>query len=164
MKSAAAIVVDGVLRKPVGGTPIPQGVALYHGLCAAFNVVLVVEHSVLDMPELQRFLDVEQLYSHGSVAYGIRPGMSGAETRVRQAERLRNAGYALDLVVEPNPEVAAALYAAGFNVLHFMHAAYQRPDWRPDFEGGQRPWDELVAEQQRAAALRAADNRTGSAE
>lgn len=164
MKSAAAIVVDGVLRKPVGATPIPEGVALYHGLCSAFNVVLVVEHSVVDMAELQCFLDTEQLFSHGSVAYGIRPGMSAPETRVRQAERLRNQGYALDLVVEPDPEVAAAVFAAGFHVLHFMHAAYQRPDWRPDFQGSQRPWDELVEQQQHLARLRAEDNRVGSAD
>lgn len=159
MKSTAAIVVDGVLRKPVGGTPIPAGVALYHALCAAFNVVLVIDGSAADEEELQHFLDTEMLTTHGLIAYGIRADLDAPRTRVMQAGRLRQAGYALDLIVEPDPVVSAYLFNAGNNVLHFMHAQYARPDWRPDAESGQRNWADLVREETRAAQLRAEDNR-----
>jgi hypothetical protein len=164
MKSAAAIVVDGVLRKPVGGTPIQAGLTLYHGLCAVAAVALVVDGSAAEDEDLQHFCFTEDLHHHAQVVHGIRPGLSRAQTRVEQAARLRAAGYALDLVVEPDPEVSAALLTAGFNVLHFAHAAYTRPDWRPDFKRGQQAWDELVEEQKRAARLRAEDNRIGSVE
>jgi hypothetical protein len=162
MKSAAAIVVDGVLRKPVGGTPIREGLSLYAGLCAAYNVVLL--RTGEDDAEFDHFLVSENLYSHSNVFPWIITGGADDVTRSMQVSRIRNSGYAVELVVEPNPVIAAALLHAGFNVLHFMHAAYARPDWRPDFKSEQRPWDELVSEQQRVAKLRAADNRVGSAE
>lgn len=164
MKSTAAIVVDGVLRKHVGGTPISAGIALYHALCSAFNVVLIIDGGMGDSQELEHFLDTEQLVTHGMVAYGIRPGLDPGPTRVLQAGRLRQAGYALEFIVEPDPAVARDLFREGINVLHFMHARYARPDWRPDYQSSQPTWDTLVAEEAKAAKLRAEDSRIGSVE
>lgn len=157
MKSAAAIVVDGVLRKPVGGTPIPQGIALYRGLCAAFNVVLL--RSDTDDDGFEDFVVTEMLTGHSNVIPWVTTGEPVG--RVRQVGRLRGWGYAVDLVVEPDPRNCLYLYQAGFNVLHFLHAAYARPDWRPDFEGNRQPWEEMVAYAQQAAKLRAEDDRIG---
>jgi hypothetical protein len=162
MKSTAAIVVDGVLRKLVGGTPIPAGIALYHGLCTAFNVVLLRTEE--DDAEFEHFLIGEALDRHANVFPWGHQHHDDRGTRFIQVNRIRAAGYAVELVVEPDPAKATHLFTSGFNVLHFMHAAYQRPDWRPDFEHEQRPWDDLVAAQQHAAKLRAADNRVGSTE
>lgn len=156
MTSVAAITVDGVLRNLVGGTPIREGIGLYHSLCSRFNVVLL--RSENNDAEFEAFLLSENLDTHSNVLPWTSWDDGG---RVGQASRVRRGGYDVSLVVEGDPGVCRELFLAGLNVLHFMHALYARPEWRPDALRGQRAWDVLVAEQHAQAALKAADKRMG---
>lgn len=152
MRSAVAIVIDGVLRREIGYQPIPEGLALYHVLAGSYNVVLLADQPEED-EELEHFFHVESLTRHSMVYY------STEKDRAGQLTWLRNTGYALDFVVEPDPLLSADLFERGFNVLHFMHAQYARPDWRPDFARGVVPWDELVHHEAAVKSVKAGDQR-----
>jgi hypothetical protein len=81
------------------------------------------------------------------------------DRRANQVLRLRNSGMLLDFVVEADPYNSARLFEKGFNVMHFMHAQYARPTWRPDFEREITPWEELVQQETAIRLAKAADKR-----
>ncbi len=155
MKSSVAITIDDVLRK-ADGHPLPEGIRLYKTLADMYNLVLLSD----DQEEnefLDEFLRVEALDAHSQISYRL--DMYQGSPRVAQVQRLRNAGFALDFVIEPDPEKSARLMMAGFNVLHFMHRQYARPDWRPDYERADNSWDTLVRRELQQKLNRAADAR-----
>lgn len=158
MKSAVAIVIDGVLRREIGGQPIPEGLALYRTWVNAYNVVLLADVAEAD-EELEHFYQVEQLRAHGMTKYAPLSEIDPALARVWQVMSLRNSGYALSWVIEPDPVKSAAIFGQGFNVLHFMHAQYTRPQWRPDERHEVAAWDDLVRRETELKSLKASDNR-----
>jgi hypothetical protein len=155
VKSAVAIVIDGVLRREIGYQPIPEGLELYRVLAPHYNLVLLADdYGEAYEEELDHFMHVEQLRQHGMVYY------SGDKDRVGQVNWLRNTGRNLAFVIEPDPLQSADLMLAGFNVMHFMHAQYTRPDWRPDAGHNVAPWDELVRHEVALKGAKASDKRT----
>lgn len=152
------------MRHEIGHRPIPEGIALYRELALGWNTILLASGDQPDYAaEVEHFLRVEQLREHSRVLYGT--GMHGFVgfrpwSRIEQVNRLRNSGHSITFVVEPDPEVSAELYANGFNVMHFMHAQYTRPQWRPDYEAPVTAWDELVAQETAIKALKTEDKRT----
>lgn len=151
MKSTAAIVIDGVLRKPVGGGPIPVGILLYRSLASVFNIVLLSDETHAS-EELAFWMLSEGIVSYGSSILFPRVD-DPKEARVTQVNRARRIGYAVDLVVEPDPGKATALLQAGYNTLVFTSAAFTDPAWRPDTGKGLTPWDDLAAETARRSML-----------
>jgi hypothetical protein len=142
----------------VSYAPIPVGISLYHSLASVFNVVLVSdgEQKIVDS-----WLDLEGLNKHGTVVYSdfLLDQKSVQERRYEQIHSLRARGFAVTVVVEPDPVVASYLLANGYSVLNFLHSSYALPQWRPDYEKRQKPWNQIVEEVNKQAELRAIDQR-----
>lgn len=155
MKSAVAITVEGILMKPVSNSPMKSGLLLYHGLSAVATVILLtdyVEDNVLD-----NWLLLNGLASHAQVIYH-------GQSRVMQVNKLRQQGYALELIFEPDPAVVAELIKEGYSCCNFIHAQYAVPSWRPDYESRVRPWDEIAEQVAYQAYMKAKDGRLASRE
>jgi hypothetical protein len=151
--------IEGVLMRPVAQSPISEGLLIYRGLASVAAVILIsgeTEQRVID-----GWLLTQNLTQHGQVIYPDKQmrHYSVAENRVLQVNRLRAIGYALELVIVPEPDVAARLIEEGYNCLQFTHAAYAVPSWRPDYAGAVRPWDELSRQVADQARLRSVDER-----
>ena len=158
MPSTAVLTIEGVLQKYVSYAPIPVGLVLYHALATNFNIALVTEG---EKEQVDYWLNLEGLTTHGTVIYNDKTleRLSIQARRLRQINTLHSRGFAIDLVVEPDPVVASVLLNGGYSVLNFLHYAYALPQWRPDFEPKVKPWDSLKEEAELAAVLKAADVR-----
>ena len=156
--SACVITVEGVLQKITTSAYIPLGLQLYHGLAETFNLLLVSDSS---KEELDYWLRLENLNKHGAVVYNdeFLQKFSVEERRQKQVVSLRNRGYNIDLVVEPDPAIASRLLFSGFSVLNFLHSAYAIPEWRPDYEEKVVPWNELEERVRQDAILKQKDER-----
>jgi len=156
MKSAAAITISGVLRKSVGGTPIPAGTLLYRALAPLSALILLADHPETDWQasgELSDWLMVNNFTAHADI-------VPLDSTRLAQVNKLRARGYALEFVIEPDPAEAGKLIKEGHSVLSFLHAQYAVPSWRPDYEQPLTPWDDLAAGVEHQARMRAHDAKT----
>lgn len=158
MASTAVITLEGVLQKNVSYAPIPVGLVLYHALSSSFNLVIVSDNYET---EVDYWLSLEGLNKHGTVICNdfTLAELPTHKRRLRQVNLLRSRGFAIDLVVEPDPACAATLLNAGYSVLNFLHHIYALPQWRPDFEPKVRPWQELEQEAITSALLKAQDAR-----
>ena len=160
---AIAVTVEGVLRKVAGGQPIAVGVDLYYGLATRAKLILLTDELETARDELEHWLRVEGMNEHAQILWNDPVWGIYAESpdtrRVHQCNRARLHGHVVDLVVEANPLVSAALIESGYNVLTFSHAEYSVPAWRPDYKFKPAPWDQLVQRVEREAELRAADER-----
>ncbi len=156
--NTAVITLEGVMQKTVSYAPIPVGISLYHSLASVFNVVIVSDG---EQKIVSEWLDLEGLNKHGTVIYTdfLLSQKPAQERRLEQVKGLRSRGFAVTLVVEPDPVVASYLLANGYSVLNFLHSEYALPQWRPDFEKKQKPWNKIVEEINTQAALKAIDQR-----
>lgn len=137
------MLLEGVLRRD-NGQLIPQGLMLYNALLPQ-RVVLATELS----PELvEHFLKTNKLTKHVKVIYEA-PFTVTAES----------IGYRPELYVDPSPVRCADAMARGITTLLFAAPKYQRPEWRPDRDRGQRPWHEILDELDRQAEASARDSR-----
>lgn len=142
--------VRGVLRKTVGGAIIPEGIDLYKGLASVGQVVLVLHGE--DAEETTAWLELHGLARHAWVS------AAGALA----AGELRREGYDLGMIVVAEPEEALYHITHGLNTLLFTHARYAQPSWRPDTRKGVQPWQAIVEETAKQAAMKAADERLRS--
>lgn len=156
--SACVIAVEGVLQKITTSAPIPLGLQLYHGLAETFTLLLVSDSS---KEELDYWLRLENLNKHGVVVYNdeFLQKFTVEERRQKQVVSLRNRGYNIDLVVEPDPIIASKLLFSGFSVLNFLHSAYALPTWRPDYEEEIVPWEQLEERVRKDTILKQKDER-----
>lgn len=156
--SSVAINVDGVLRKQVSSVPIPIGIALYHSLSPNFNLLLYSESG---RKELDYWLSLEALNKHAAVEYNEdnRVWLEPVSRKVTQVNSLRQRGYHIDLVIEPDPAASSALLTIGYTVMTLTHAQYAMPQWRPDYTEHPKSWAELEQQAIRLAELRALDER-----
>lgn len=127
------------MQQLVTTAPIQIGIQLYHGLLSTFNVLLVTDDT---KEKTDYWLRIENLNKHGAVLYGEKTEASRIR-RIKQVNTLRSRGYAVDLVIEPDPSIAAELLRNGYNICSFLHSSYAYPTWRPDFEGEERGWEEI---------------------
>ena len=158
MSATVAIVMDGVLAKDVGEGLIPQGRRLYMGLAEAYKIAVVTDRT--DSEAVKYWLLVNGFDRH---PYLILPHLKDpedpAERRMQQISRLRQAGCNVELLIEPNPQVAAHVMRHGVAVLNYLHPNYSNPRFRPDYSENITPWSELVDEVERQRALREEDKR-----
>jgi hypothetical protein len=156
--NTAVITLEGVLQKNVSYAPISVGLSLYHSLTSVFNVVLVSDG---EQKEVSQWLDLEGLNKHGTVVYSdfLLDQKTAQQRRLAQIHSLRARGFAVTVVVEPDPIIASYLLANGYSVLNFLHSEYALPQWRPDYERQQKPWSQIVEEVNTQAELRAIDHR-----
>lgn len=145
--NVALIAIEGVLRKTVGGQPIPEGRRLYVSLASTGRIILM-EH---DIGSNEEWLELNGCVQHDFLVHG--------PDTVPLVNRLRREGYDVDLVIVPDPEEAQRLIGAGVNTMLFTHAQYSHPDWRPDTARGVQPWDSITQQVAAQARAKAADAR-----
>ncbi|MEU7278616.1 hypothetical protein AB0A69_07480 [Streptomyces sp. NPDC045431] len=138
------IAIDGVLKRPDSDAVIPAGQLLYHGLAETHVVHLADEHDTFNSSKAlaQNWLKRSGFTKHIRV---IKPSPSQRYGLLGGLQSLR-ADLHVDLVVVADPTVAADLLAAGYTTVLFTHPRYHRPQWKPDYRGEPRAWDNLVAE------------------
>lgn len=173
--SAAAMTVNGVLRRLSGGTPIPVGRSLYYGLAAQFQLILLANHAS-EKDELQHWLELEGLNDHAMIIYpdAVAGELFMPDRRYAQVTYARSQRFDLILTVDPDPAVTRLLFENGYTVMTFSHQSYALPEWRPDFnfapyeindegilkEQLATPWDDLSEQVAHNAWLREKDKRT----
>jgi hypothetical protein len=153
----ALFAIDGVLRKLIGSSPIPEGIRLYQSLCATGQVVLLLD-DWKTREQVEAWLELNGLVGHAFISY------AEGQSHLYLANRLRRQGYEVDMVVEPDPWMAGEMIKSGLNTLLFTHSQYSHPSWRPDAGKGIQAWQSIVDETARQAALKALDARLGNEE
>lgn len=151
--SVALIVVDGVMRKLVGGGPIAEGIRLYLSLCMTGRVILLADTPPTGPAQVLDWLELNGCTKHSFVDFAL------GQTHLYLANRLRRQEYDIDFVVEPDPGMAQELIKAGFSTLLFTHSRYAQPSWRPDERPGVRPWNDITQQVADLARMKAADER-----
>ena len=146
--NVALIAIEGVLRKMVGGQPIPEGRRLYVSLANTGRIILVEDDG---FGGNQEWLELNGFVQHDFTVYGSDVEML--------ANRLRREGYDVDLVIVPDPVEAQQLISSGINTMLFTHAQYSHPEWRPDTDSGVRPWDDITKQVADLARAKAKDAR-----
>lgn len=140
--ATALMVVNGVLRDDQK-RPIPEGIALFHALSQGYRVVLAVEDKIVDA----HWLMMEGLTGYQELLDENVPGaLRGQEETLSQVEFLLGRGQQVGIVVLANPQSAAFVVERGVTVSLFVHPRFTRPEYRPDWNGGMRRWDDIVAE------------------
>ncbi|RZU35991.1 hypothetical protein EV284_3474 [Streptomyces sp. BK022] len=158
MTATVAIVIEGVLMREVGDAVITQGQRLYWGLMESYKVALITDDT--DVEPVQHWLKVNGFNKHPYlIPAHLKDPEDEGQRRLKQISRLRQAGCNVELVIEPNPQIAAYLMAHGIGVLNYLHPNYSNPRFRPDYQDTVTPWSELVGEVERQRALREEDPR-----
>lgn len=153
--STFVITVNGVLRHPRTKALNLQGMHLYRALATTGRLALLGDE---DQDGTEWFLRTNGLREHAYlITEEATDGPTPASRRLVQVARLRSKGYAIEAVIEPDPEVSAALLDAGIPVLTYLHPQYSTPSFRPDFDRTARPWDHLVSTVDYQIELRAND-------
>ncbi len=151
----ALVAIEGVLRKTMGGSPVPEGIRLYRSLAATGQVVLLLDDWKI-REQVDAWLELNGLVQHAFVSY------AEGQSHLYLANRMRRQGYEIDMVVEPDPWMASEMIKSGLNTLLFTHSQYSHPSWRPDAGKGIQAWQSIVDETARQAALKALDARLGT--
>lgn len=147
--------VEGVLMKSIGGTPIPEGLMIYNAFAAVSAVILLSRET--HQEEIEDWLLVNGYALHAGLLCGFGDITVNA---VSQVNSLRVSGYAVSLVIDPEPGNILALCSAGYNTMQFIHTLYAVPSWRPDYEEAHAPWAEVAETISRIRRQKAADRRT----
>jgi hypothetical protein len=146
---AAAICLDGVLRKPLDVEAQDFGASyLYGALTSEFRVIVLgTEDSARD----EHFLLINGMDRHAELEpEDPADGPERSQRILGQLRRLRARGFQFEFVVVPDPQSAVDMYRRGYPVLLYLHPQYSDNRFRPDYAGGIKPWDELVSEVEQA--------------
>jgi hypothetical protein len=173
--AAAALTVNGVLRRVSGGAPIPMGYSLYYGLASQFQLILLANHSS-EREQLQHWLELEGLNDHAMIIYpdAVAGSVDMPERRLGQVTYARSQRFDLTMTVDPDPAVTRLLFENGYTVMTFSHQEYSLPEWRPDYDFAPweiddngidkqqlaTPWEQLSTQVAHNAWLREKDKRT----
>ncbi|MEU1816035.1 hypothetical protein ABZ543_12690 [Streptomyces roseifaciens] len=149
---SVVMVVEGILRAPDSEAHFDTGWGLYHA-CAPNTRLYLLSHTWA-APDIQPWLAKRHLTRHLQYLHQPDPGPAG---RLEALDRLRS--WRVSLVIEPDPECAAAEINAGWNTALVTHPQYTQARWRPDYPGRIRPWDQLTHAIERQTELRLADPR-----
>lgn len=151
----AVIAIDSVLLDEATSTTIPTGRYLYDALAHAYRIFLV-EDVVLN----PLWLTINGFESHQRFVNRIPDDPEDkVARRLRQLERIRGMGGTVQLLIDPDPLVAAAASKLGITCLHYVDAPYARPEFHPDYKFEMTPWEKMVEEIDRSKVIRAADTR-----
>jgi hypothetical protein len=146
------MVLEGVLRVVGSEAHYETGFALYQAL--ALNSRLYLLSYEWTEEQMAPWLRQRGLTGHLAYLHAPTPGAAG---RLDALRRIRS--WRISLVIEPDPTAAAAEIADGWSTLLHTHAAYSRPEWRPDYQGSPRPWDAVTQEIERQQQMRLTDRR-----
>lgn len=147
------LTLHGLLQQS-NGAPNPQGLALYRAFTSIGRVAVLgglnrerdewflATHGLTEHPEF-----LPELIEKHPTELGRRRAQIGA---------LRAKGTVIDLAVEPDPEIVAALHEDGVPCLLYLHPRFSQPAFRPDYESVAKPWATLVETVQYQERLKAA--------
>lgn len=140
-----AVMIDGVLRKPLDVEAQDFGATLlYQGLLQGFRVLVLGGYNTerdtqfMAINGMGKYIRIEPLREEDAP--------EERDRIVAQIKRLRAEGFQFEFVVVPDPDLAKDLYRIGVPVLLYLHPHYSAEAFRPDFQGGIKPWAELSAE------------------
>lgn len=150
----AVLVLDGVLRRDRStNTILREGLRLYHGLAASGHLVLLCGG---DEDRADWFLRTNGLTQHSMLlSEDVAASPTPEGRRMHQIRRIRATGANVEFVVEPNPEIGAALLREGIPVLVYSHPSYTLPSFRPDYRDEATPWKTLTQEVEYQLEMRA---------
>ena len=147
-----AITLHGVLQQP-NGAPNPQGMALYRALSTVGRLAIL---GGLDRAKDEWFLATQGLDDHVDfLPESIEKGPTELARRLAQIGALRAKGTHIEMAVEPDPEVVAAIHEQGVPTLMYLHPRFTQPAFRPDYKSVAKPWNTLVESVQYQEALKA---------
>lgn len=143
MSSTFVVTLDGIIRKTGTAAALnPGGLALYRALATTGRLAILCG---TDPENAEWFLRTNGLASH---AYVVPESVEAAPTiagrRRAQISFLRSQGSHIEFVIDPDPEVIAALHEDGVPGLLYLHPQFSQPSFRPDYESVAKPWDVLV--------------------
>lgn len=139
---AYLITLQDVIRQHTGALN-PQGRTLYEGFVHLGSTVILGEE---DAEKDKWFLATQGMSGHSNyIPLDTDVSPDPVEQRLNQVRQLRAAGMLVELAVDPNPEVVAALHLEMVPTLLYLHPRFSQPSFRPDFESVARPWDELTS-------------------
>lgn len=145
------MVVEGVLKALIGDAPIPEGVGVYKALAAVEHRLCLV--TTFDRAELREWLRHQKLTEH--INFNRAHPLDVEEhTLLRTLAEIRHTGR-VDLFIDADPGRTAQAFAAGYSVMPLLVSSFARPQWRPDWDGTPRPWDDMAAEVRRQRELAA---------
>lgn len=142
---AVAITLEGVLRKSKDTEAQDFGAALlYMTLASHFRVIVLGtdnqdkdEHWLLTNGMIRHsHLEPESVWEASTVM----------ERKKAQVTNLRAMGYSFEFIIVPDPELAVEIYKMGIPTLLYLHPLYSAAPFRPDYSGGTKSWDKVVAE------------------
>jgi hypothetical protein len=156
MSGQIGLVLDGVLRRINDSQAVDQnGLLLFEGLKNLGRITFLADGFNRDRTVIEHFLRFHRISDYVDIDITVlSDGPDTVSRRLTQIKRLRRTGP-ITFVVEPDPKIAAALMADGVSTLLYLHPQFTVPSWRPDYIGGVRRWDDLVAETERQEDLRA---------
>lgn len=142
--STFAMVLDDVLRKTKDESVNLQGMHLYNALASVGRLAILCGP---DEEKASWFLASNGFTQHAAL---IPEKPASAPTkegrRLYQVTELRAQQARLEFVVEPDPDIATALFREGIPVLVYLHPQYTQPAFRPDYRSVAKPWDNLIDE------------------
>lgn len=155
MAGTMVIALEGVLRNKQG-QPIPQGLALYHGMKTVYKIVIAVDD--LSRAQAEHWLQVEGLRDHIRIICAD-VALGGNDVRYEQLRTLGGLQMRPDMVIEPSPARVAAAVSAGYTTVLFTQPSYARPEWRADSSKGVKAWASIEEELTKQAEQKARDPR-----
>lgn len=146
------LTLHGVIQQ-ANGAPNPQGLALYRAFTSLGRVAVL---GGLNRERDEWFLATHGLTEHPEfVSESVEKSPTELGRRMAQIGALRAQGTVVDLVVEPDPEIVAAMHEQGLATLLYLHPKFTQPAFRPDFESVAKPWSTLVETVQYQERLKA---------
>lgn len=116
-----------------------------NALAQSYRIVVGLEHN--DVERFKIFAKMEDIKEIMDVVPAMLPAhLRGSSVRQAQIEDMQGRGYGIEFLIDNDPSNVAEAMENGVSAVLWCHAKIQRPEWRPDFTGKIRPWDELVSE------------------
>lgn len=157
--STIAMAITGVLRAEIGGGTLAYGARLFRSFLDNGYIVELLSDS-LDLTFDNHWLAVNGFTGFGHVFPSSVVDETIVDTRLRQVRGIKADLQAdLQFLVEQDLRVIEKAFANGIPCLAVMVPKYQRPEFRPDFTTGPKPWDDVKAEVDKERLLKASDTR-----
>lgn len=163
---AVMVAVEGVLAEDRSANlyecpPAPAGILFHASIKHQYEVVVV--SATFPKSAMETWLDKEAITPvmgiFTPIDNQVAKWLEGKELHTELLRQARTNGHDIQLYVTADPVAAHAAYLAGVQTLLSVSPTYGRAEWRPDFVGQPRPWDELVEEIDHARSLHHGDER-----
>jgi hypothetical protein len=149
----AMIFVEGVLAEERSKNlmecpPSPAGVLLWRSLREHYEIVVASTRYDTEKVKLwierEHIIKVLRVFTSDDIPVTSETLLKPVYAELYRVARTK--GHDLQLVVTGDPLAARDGFQAGVQTLFSIAPSFGRPEWRPDYDGSPKPWDELVEE------------------